>query len=53
MCLRVPRNYRKISKMSSPGRLRTIPWEELDKVRGIIRLGGDAVEDCDALYDDC
>jgi hypothetical protein len=30
----------------------TIPWEELAAARGIVRLGGDAVEDCDRLYDE-
>lgn len=32
----------------------TIPWEELEKMCGVARLGGgDAVEDCDRLYDEC
>lgn len=32
--------------------LQTIPWGELWKASGVVRLGGHAVEDCDALYDD-
>jgi len=31
--------------------LPTLPWEEFEKVKGIVSLGGDAVEDCKALYD--
>jgi hypothetical protein len=31
-----------------------IPWKELRKAAGIAPIGGgNAVEDCDALYDDC
>lgn len=33
--------------------LPTLPWEEFEKVKGIVSLGGDAVEDCEALYDEC
>ena len=32
-------------------RVRRVPWEHLRRARGIVRLGGDAVEDCNALYD--
>ena len=31
--------------------LPTMPWEEFEKSKGIVTLGGDAVEDCKALYD--
>ena len=31
--------------------LPTLPWEEFENVKGIVSLGGDAVEDCKALYD--
>ena len=31
--------------------LPTMPWEEFGKAKGIVSLGGDAVEDCKALYD--
>jgi len=31
----------------------TIPWKELRRASGVASVGGgDAVEDCDALYDD-
>jgi hypothetical protein len=29
----------------------TLPWESWDAARGVVCLGGDAVEDCDRLYD--
>ena len=34
-----------------PNDLPTMPWEKFEKVKGIVSLGGDAVEDCRALYD--
>jgi hypothetical protein len=34
-----------------PNELPTLPWEEFDKVKGIVSLGGNADEDCKALYD--
>lgn len=37
---------------SSPRRkLRGVSWEQLEKLKGIVSLGGNAVEDCKALYD--
>ena len=37
---------------SSPRRkLRGVSWEQLEKLNGIVSLGGNAVEDCKALYD--
>ncbi len=33
--------------------LPTLPWESFDEVRGIVALGGNADEDCKALYDKC
>ncbi|GMV18169.1 MAG: hypothetical protein HS104_24415 [Polyangiaceae bacterium] len=35
---------------SSP-RYRPVTWELLEAARGVVSLGGDAVEDCKALYD--
>lgn len=35
---------------SSP-RCRAVTWELLEAARGVVSLGGDAVEDCKALYD--
>jgi hypothetical protein len=29
----------------------TMPWDVFEKARGIVSLGGDAVADCEALYD--
>jgi hypothetical protein len=34
-----------------PNDLPTLPWEKFEKVKGIVSFGGDAVEDCKALYD--
>jgi len=34
-----------------PRELRTISWESLQKAKGIVNLGGNADEDCKALYD--
>lgn len=31
--------------------LRPVPWEVVDRARGIVKLGGNAVDDCNALYD--
>ena len=32
---------------------RSISWESLKAARGAVNLGGNAVEDCNALYDEC
>ncbi|MCC6898401.1 MAG: hypothetical protein IT377_05465 [Polyangiaceae bacterium] len=32
-------------------RYNAVSWELLDAARGVVNLGGDAVEDCKALYD--
>jgi len=29
----------------------TLSWEQWDAASGVVSLGGDAVEDCDRLYD--
>lgn len=34
-----------------PREIRTISWESLQKPKGIVNLGGNADEDCKALYD--
>ncbi len=31
--------------------LPAMPWETLDRARGIVSLGGNADDDCKALYD--
>ena len=36
---------------AKPRKHRTMSWETLDRAIGIVSLGGDAVEDCKALYD--
>jgi hypothetical protein len=28
-----------------------LSWESLERAQGVVHLGGDAVEDCDRLYD--
>lgn len=32
-------------------RLTPIPWEALDAMTGVVNFGGNALEDCDRLYD--
>lgn len=32
-------------------KLRGVSWEQLEKLKGAVSLGGNAVEDCKALYD--
>ncbi|MBK7580535.1 MAG: hypothetical protein IPI67_10055 [Myxococcales bacterium] len=32
-------------------RYKPVSWELLEAARGVVNLGGDAVEDCKALYD--
>ena len=39
------------NSQAEPRKLHTMSWETLDRARGIVSLGGDAVEDCKALYD--
>lgn len=29
----------------------TTSWETLDELRGVVRLGGNALDDCERLYD--
>jgi hypothetical protein len=36
----------------APKPLPTVPWSEVRKIVGIVSIGGDAVEDCEAIYDD-
>jgi hypothetical protein len=36
---------------SSAGELPTIPWDVFRQAKGIVGLGGNAVDDCEALYD--
>lgn len=28
-----------------------LPWDEFDRAHGVVQLGGNALTDCDALYD--
>ncbi|HEX5656657.1 MAG TPA: hypothetical protein VFX59_05650 [Polyangiales bacterium] len=30
----------------------TLSWDEWEKAKGVVSLGGNAVEDCDGLYDE-
>ena len=32
--------------------LPTVPWSEVKRIVGIVSIGGNAVEDCEAIYDD-
>lgn len=29
----------------------TLSWDDWEQARGVVHLGGNAVEDCDGLYD--
>ena len=40
-----------IAAIEQERELPAMSWETLDRARGIVSLGGDAVEDCKALYD--
>jgi hypothetical protein len=35
-----------------PRKPRTMSWETIERLRGIVSLGGNADDDCKALYDD-
>jgi hypothetical protein len=43
---------RAVREDSAAQSLPVVPWEEFKQLCGIISLGGDAVEDTEALYDD-
>ena len=36
---------------SASARRPTLPWSSWEAARGVVSLGGNAVEDCDRLYD--
>lgn len=38
---------------AKPRKPRTRSWETLDRAIGIVSLGGNADDDCKALYDKC
>jgi len=38
---------------AQPERGPTASWETIDSLRGAVHLGGNAVEDCERLYDGC
>ena len=42
---------RAVRKDRPPRELRTISWESLQEAKGIVSLGGNADDDCKALYD--
>ncbi len=35
------------------GKLPTVSWQSLRAAKGIVRLGGNALDDAEALYDEC
>jgi hypothetical protein len=37
---------------AEPESLPTVPWSEIEEAIGIVNIGGNAVEDCEAIYDD-
>ena len=42
---------RKGAEPSCAPELTPVPWDDLLSMTGIVKLGGDAVLDCNALYD--
>jgi hypothetical protein len=34
-----------------PPRRRTVSWETFESLRGVVNIGGNALEDCERLYD--
>jgi hypothetical protein len=42
---------RAANSQAEPRELRTISWESLMEAKGIVALGGNADDDCKALYD--
>jgi hypothetical protein len=39
------------AKKAHPSRGAVISWDALRRARGVVQLGGDAVADCERLYD--
>ena len=37
---------------AEPEPLPTVPWSEIEEAIGIVNIGGNAVEDCEAICDD-
>lgn len=44
----VPEDARDVAQ---PERGPTASWETIESLRGVVHLGGNAVDDCDRLYD--
>jgi hypothetical protein len=42
---------RAANSQAEPRELRTISWESLMEAKGIVAIGGNADDDCKALYD--
>jgi len=38
-------------RTSTPGVPVAVPWEKLHAIKGFVSLGGNAVKDCERLYD--
>ncbi len=36
-----------------PARPRTVSWETFESLLGVVNIGGNALEDCERLYDGC
>lgn len=39
-------------KAAQPERKDVASWETIESLRGVVHLGGNAVDDCDRLYDE-
>lgn len=46
------RVYDAVNDHSRQGKPATLSWDKWETVRGVVSLGGNAVDDCDQLYDD-
>ena len=43
----------RLAAIQPKGKLPTVSWESLRAAKGIVSLGGNALEDSEALYDEC
>jgi hypothetical protein len=44
--------YAAVNEEARRSRGPTLSWDDWEAARGVVNLGGNAVEDCNALYDD-
>jgi len=44
--------YAAVNDHARQSRRAMLSWEEWESARGVVTLGGNALDDCDKLYDD-